>query len=196
MILKAVCLKMLGRSGCGTEWEGSARMPDNLLLELETAAPIAGNLENIEDLVRVVIREAGAAVGGMKGLARVFEKTWQRLVVEVAKGRTAEVLAVRPVFLRFFETRLSELKRTHVFVTWLSTLNGTNVPDPGILVPEIENMEQLKACIFDHWNSADDLERLAVEHYPLSQSRLEKIASRHAPPAEWYQREEEQLFQE
>jgi hypothetical protein len=170
-------------------------MPDNLLLELETAAPIAGNLENIKDLVRVVIREAGAAVGGMKGLARVFEKTWQRLVVEVAKGRTAEVQAVRPVLLRFFETRLGELKRTHAFVTWLSTLNGTNVPDPDILVPEIESMEQLKARVFDRWQTTDDLERLAVEHYPLSQARLEKIAVMHAPPAEWYKIEEMELFQ-
>jgi len=34
-------------------------MPEDLLLELETAPPPAGSLENIEDLVRVVRRELG-----------------------------------------------------------------------------------------------------------------------------------------
>lgn len=171
-------------------------MPDDLLLELETAAPIEGNLENIEDLLRVMIREVGAAVAGMKGLAHTFETTWQNLIVEVAKGHIDEMQAARSELLSSFETRFSQLKRTHALVTWLSSLGRGNLPDPDLLMPEIKGMEQLKARVFDRWQSADDLEKLAVEHYPLSQARLDKIAATHAPPTEWYQGEEERLFQE
>ncbi len=63
-------------------------------------------------------------------------------------------------------------------------------------MPEIKGMERLKGSVFDRWQTAEDLEKLAAEHYPLSRARLEQIASTHAPPHEWYQGEEERLFQE
>ncbi len=171
-------------------------MPEDLLLELETVVSIAGSLENIEDLMRVVAREVGWATEGMKGSARAFENAWQRIIVAVAKGQTAEMQAARPRLLSALETRLSLLKRTRALASWLSALGRADVPDPDVLVPEIEGMERLKARVFDHWQTSDDLEKLAVAHYPLSQARLEQIASLHAPPAEWYQGEEERLFQE
>lgn len=49
-------------------------MPEDLLLELETATPVAGSLESIEDLVREAMRHAvqvRLAVEGMKGSAHV-----------------------------------------------------------------------------------------------------------------------------
>lgn len=171
-------------------------MPEDLLLELETAAPVAENLENIEDLVRVLVRQAGGAVEGMKGSARAFENVWQSIVVDVAKGQTAQMQAARPRLLSFFERRLGQLKHTRALVACLAALGRADLPDPDVLVPEIEGMEQLKTRVFDRWQSADDLEKLAVEHYPLSQARLQQIAATHAPPAEWYQGEEERLFQE
>jgi hypothetical protein len=42
-------------------------MPEDLLLGLETAVPVAGSLENIRDLLKVARREFGWAVEGMKG---------------------------------------------------------------------------------------------------------------------------------
>lgn len=171
-------------------------MPDNLLLALETAVPAAKSLENIEDLVRVLVRQTGEAVEDMKGSAGAFEDIWKSIIVDVAKGRTAEIQAARPRLLGCFETRLTQLKRTQVLAICLSALNKKNPPDTNALMAEIERMERLKARVFDHWRSADDLERLAVEHYPLSQAQLEQIAATHPPPAEWYEGEEEQLFQE
>lgn len=171
-------------------------MSEDLLLELESAIPIAGRLENIEDLLRVMVREARWAVEGMKGSAGAFDNAWRRIVVAVAKGKTAEMQAARPRLLRAFEKRLNLLKQTHALAMRLSMINGTDMPDSNVLVPEIEEMERLKARVFERWQSADDLEKLAVEHYPLSQSRLEQIAATHVPPPEWYQGEEERLFQE
>jgi hypothetical protein len=170
-------------------------MPEDLLLELE-AAPVAGRLENIEDLMRVVVREVGGAVEDMKESARTFESAWQRLIVEVAKGKTAEIQADRTRLLDLFNKQLGRLKQTHSLAAWLKNLGGANVPDPDVLLPEIAGMERLKTSVLDRWQSADDLEKLAAAHYPLSQTRLQQIASAHAPPAEWYQGEEERLFQE
>jgi hypothetical protein len=171
-------------------------MPEDLLLELETTAPVAGRLENIEDLMRVVVREVGGAVEDMKGSASAFESAWQRLIVEIAKGKTAEIQADRPRLLGIFEKQLGRLKQTYSLAAWLNKLGSANVPDPAALLPEIAGMERLKTSVFDRWQSADDLEQLAVSHYPLSQARLQQIAIEHAPPAEWYQGEEERLFQE
>ena len=171
-------------------------MIDGMLLELERAVPVATNLENIEDLVRVLVRQASGTVEGMKGSARAFENIWQSIIVDVAKGQTAEMQAARPRLLSYFETRLSQLKHTHALVACLAVLGRSDLPDSDVLVPEIDGMERLKARVFDRWHSADDLEKLAVEHYPLAQSRLEQIAASQAPPLEWYQGEEERLFPE
>jgi hypothetical protein len=174
-------------------------MPEDLLLELEPAAPVAESLENIADLRHEAMRQAlhvGLAVKGMRGSAVTFENIWRRIVLDVAKGQTTEMQAARPRLLSAFEKRLAQLKDTHVLAAWLRKLGSADVPDPDILLPEIAGLERLKANVFDRWQSADDLERLAVEHYPLSQTQLEQIAAMHPPPPEWYAGEEEQLLQE
>src|SRR5262249_10835750 len=97
-------------------------MPEDLLLELEPAAPVVGSLENIEDLMRVVVRELGLAVEGMKGSALTFEHAWRRIVLDVARGQTTEMHAIRPGLLRAFEKRLRQVKDTHTLATWLRKL--------------------------------------------------------------------------
>ncbi len=126
-------------------------MSEDLLLELEAAGPVAENLENIEDLVRVVVREVGWAVEGMKGSALAFENGWRRMILDVAKGETTEMQAIRPRLLDAFERRLSLLKRTRALAAWLVALGRADTPNPDILAPEIASMERLKAHVFDHW---------------------------------------------
>jgi hypothetical protein len=164
-------------------------MPDDLLLELETAGPVAGNLANAGDLVRVVRREVGWAVEGMKGSAQTFEKTWQRLVIEVARGHTAEIQALRPRLLEAFEKRLGLLRETHALATWLAQRGGTGIPEPASLVPELDGLERLKAGVFDRWQTAEDLEDLAARDYPLTVSDLERIGPHRQPAAAWYAEE-------
>jgi hypothetical protein len=164
-------------------------MPEDLLPNLETAAPVVGSLENIKDLVRVVTRELGLAVEGMKGSALTFENTWRRLVLEVARGRTTEVQAVRPRLLRAFENHLDLLRQTHTLATWLRTLGRADGPLLEVLVPEIATMERLKASVFDHWQTADDLEDLAARDYPLTTADLDRIGPHRRPPASYYAEE-------
>jgi hypothetical protein len=171
-------------------------MPEDLLLELETTPTVATSLKNLEDLVRDLVLQIGAAAEGMKGSARCFENTWRTIVLDVAKGKTDDIQASRSRLLNLFEKRLEQLKYIFTKASGLAAFGGSPVPQFEALVREIEGMERLKAVVFDRWQSADDLEKLAVEHYPLSQSQLTTIASMHAPPADWFQGEEEQLFQE
>ena len=51
-------------------------------------------------------------------------------------------------------------------------------------------MDQLKASVFDHWHTAEDLEELAAKDYPLTTSDLDRIGSQHPPPASYYQEED------
>ncbi len=164
-------------------------MPEDLLQELETAAPVAGSLENIEDLVRIVVRQVGWAVEGMKGSALTFENGWRRIVMDVARGQTAEMQALRPQLMSAFEKRLSLLRQTHVLAKWLRDLGRANVPDPDALLPEIVGMERLKAAVFDLWQTADDLEDLAARDYPLTTADLDQIGPHRRPPASYYAEE-------
>jgi hypothetical protein len=164
-------------------------MPEDLLLELEAVPPVAGSLENAEDLVRVVAREVGSAVEGMKGSARAFENAWRRIVMDVARGQTAEIQAARPRLLSAFEKRLGLLRQTHALATWLSKRGRVDGPGPDALLPEIAGMERLKASVFDRWQTADDLEGLAARDYPLTTADLDQIGPQRRPPASYYAEE-------
>lgn len=164
-------------------------MPEDLLLELETPAPVVGSLENIEDLVRVVVRDVRMAAEGMKGWALTFETVWRRVVMDVARGQTAEMQAVRPQLLSAFGERLSLLKQAHALATWLGELGRADVPSPDGLATEITGMERLKASVFDHWRTADDLEDLAARDYPLTTADLDRIGPHRRPPASYYAEE-------
>jgi len=179
-------------------------MSQDLLLELKTGAPGPVDLEGLEKeglalehLWHVYLGQVNAAVEGMKGSGSTFEDVWRHIILDVAEGRAAEMHAVRPRLLAALEHRLDLLKRAHGLAQRVRHWPGTEqVADPDYLLPDIANLERLKADVFDRWQTAEDLERLAVEHYPLSQSQLQRIAATHAPPAEWYAGEEERLFQE
>jgi hypothetical protein len=167
-------------------------MPEDWLLELETAPPVAGSLESIEDLVREAMQHAAQvrlAMEGMKGSARTFENIWRRIVLDVAKGQTTQMQGVQTRLLRALDKRLSLLKHTHALATWLRKLGRADVPDPDVLLPEIAGMERLKASVFDTWRTPDDLEDLAARDYPLTTAELDQIGPQRPPPASYYAEE-------
>lgn len=164
-------------------------MAHDLLQELDTPAAVAVSLEQIKELVLVHVRDVGLAVEGMKGSALTFENGWRRILLEVAKGQTTEIQAVRPQLQSAFEKRLSLLKLYHALATWLAKLGGTEIPNPDVLLPEIAGMERLKASVFDHWQTADNLEDLAARDYPLTTEDLDRIGPHRRPPASWYAEE-------
>jgi hypothetical protein len=164
-------------------------MSEDLLLELEIASPVLGSLENIADLIRVLARDLRLAMEGMRGSALTFEKVWRAMIMDVARGQTTEIQAVRPRFLSAFDKRLSLLKSTHELATWLRKLGRTDVPDPAVLLAEIVTMERLKASVLDNWQTPDDLEDLAARDYPLTTTDLDGIGSARRPPASYYAEE-------
>ena len=164
-------------------------MPEDLLDELEPAAPVIVSLDNIGDLVRVVARDVGCAVAGMKGSALAFENAWRRIVLGVAGGQTAEIQAARPRLLNALEKRLGLLKQVQALAAWLAELGRADVPNPDSLLPEIAGMERLKANVFDRWQSAEDLEDLAARDYPLTTADLDQRGPHRRPPASYYAEE-------
>jgi hypothetical protein len=155
-------------------------MPEELLLELESVAPVAAGLE------RVVKRDVELAVEAMKGSAATFEKAWQRIVLDVSHGQTTELHAARPRLLAAFENRLRLLKQIHVLAKWLQDLDESNGVHVDVLLPEIAAMDRLKASVFDRWRSASDLEDLAARDYPLTTADLDKLGPQCRPPATYY----------
>ena len=164
-------------------------MPVDLLQELETPAPVAQTLNEMEGHLRETIKGIAHAVGEMRGVAGRFEEFWRQVVSAVAEGRTAEMQALRSQFLRSFEERLGLLEQTHARAQGLRGLGEENVPDPDILLPDIAGMERLRAKVLDPWQTADDLEELAARDYPLSTADLDRIGPHCKPPASWYAEE-------
>src|SRR5260370_26091963 len=173
---------MCGRIGTLSDAETSA-MSEDLLSELETAPSVAGSLDNVEDLVRVVVPEAGWALQRMKGYAPTFENAWRRIVVDVARGQTAQIQAVPVRLLNAFEKRLGLLRATHALAVGLANLGRSPCPDAEVLLPEIAGMTRLKANVFDRWQTAADLEDLAARDYPLTTSELDRLGPHQPPPA-------------
>jgi len=164
-------------------------MPLDLLETLEIPATAAGGLGDIEDLVRIAMRQLGVAVEGLKGSAFLFEKAWKRIVLAVADGHTTEIQAARPRFAAAFAERLRLLKEAYDIATKFQKLGSVDVPVPEILLPEIAGMEWLKATVLDHWQSGEDLEDLAARDYPLTTADLDRIGPQCKPPASWYEEE-------
>jgi len=162
-------------------------MPEDLLLELEP--PAATSLEEIAEFIILRQQDIVRAVVEMKGSARLFENAWERLIVEVARGQTAEIHAARPRLLSAFEKRLTRLKFYYALVTLLQQFERTEAPDPEILLAEISAMSRLKTSVFDRWQTADDLEELAARDFPLTTAELDRIGPQRRPPASWYKEE-------
>jgi hypothetical protein len=164
-------------------------MPEDLLRDLETATPVVVSLENVQDLLRVLARDVGCAVEGMKGSVRAFERAWQRIVLEVARGQTTEMHAARSRLLSAFQKRLETLRQTQALAAWLRQLGRADVPGPEVLDAEIAGLERQQARVFDAWRTAEDLEDLAARDYPLTTADLDQIGPQRRPPASWYAEE-------
>jgi hypothetical protein len=168
-------------------------MPEGLLLEeLENTTPVAGGLEKLEeiwDALRGVAGKVGWVAERMTGTALRFESAWRQTVANVAKGQTAEMQAARPRLLSAFENWLGLLRQAHVLLTRFHKRGWTELANPDALLPEIAGMERLKARVFDHWQSADDLEDLAARDYPLTTADLDQIGPQRRPPGPWYAEE-------
>jgi ElaB/YqjD/DUF883 family membrane-anchored ribosome-binding protein len=186
-------------------------MPKELLGELETTDSLLENLKKIlddrlrenadkieqifermkewaDDSLREIAIKIGQFFERMKGTALAFENAWRKIVANVAKGQTAEMQAEREQLLNEFEKRLKVLKMGYAHLTREHKRDQTQL-DPDFLLSEIAGMERLKSRVFDHWQSAEDLEDLAARDYPLTTAELDKIGPQRRPPDSWYAEE-------
>jgi|SRR5579871_3191065 len=165
-------------------------MPEALLLDqLESVDRVVESLEKIEGILRDNARILGRTAEKMKGTALAFENAWRKIITNVAQGKTTPMQAARPGLYSDFEKRLELLKQAHALLTRFQNQGWTDLPDPDFLLPEIAGMEGLKARVFDPWQSADDLEDLAVRDYSLTTADLDQIGPQRRPPASWYAEE-------
>ena len=165
----------------------------DLLEELETSASAAVNLEEIEELLRATRRAVAPVVSriaeSLKGSALTYQNAWQRIVLDVAKGKTAEIQSARPRLIGALEKQLRRLKLIHSIAASFKAFGEPNVPNPDDLLPEIAGMERLKITVFDQWTTAEELEALAARDYPLTGPDLERIGPQRRPPEAWYKEE-------
>jgi hypothetical protein len=161
-------------------------MPEDLLLGLETAAPVTGSLDNIRDLLKIARREFGWAAEGIKGTTLKFEKAWQRIVLDVSRGQTERMHALRPQLLLHFQSGLDFLKKAQATALALRRTDRADVPHGDVILAEMAGMERFKARVFDLWQTAEDLEDLAARDYPLTTADLDEIGPHRRPAPSYY----------
>lgn len=161
-------------------------MPETLLLEeLKSTESLSKSIEKIHDALRENANKIGRIMERMKGTALAFENAWRKIVMNVAKGQTAEMQAERMGVLNDFEKRIDILKKGYALLTREHKGGSTDL-DPDFLLAEIAGMERLKARMFDRWQSAEDLEDLAARDYSLTTADLDHIGPQRRPPDSWY----------
>ena len=67
---------------------------------------------------------------GLKAIADTLEGDEQ--------SRAVSMHAARPQFVSTFEKKLVSLKDTYALAKWLRELGREEIPDPDVLLPEIE----------------------------------------------------------
>jgi hypothetical protein len=176
-------------------------MTVDLLAGLSMPSLPAGTLSHLESEIRAAKRQLESAAENMrqcfaelKGSAQNHWRQWQRIVLAVADGQTEDAQATREQALASLERALGELLRVRDLADLLRMESPGATPNPDELNEEIEGLKKLKTDVFDRWHTVEDLERLAVEHYPLTHEQIKQFAATHSPPPEWYAGEEEILW--
>jgi hypothetical protein len=109
------------------------------------------------------------------------------MVADVREGRKEKVHASRAALLQLLAL-LRDTSRLNYTLLRKVASSGLPVPtDPDVLLPKLAALDKLLRELTAEWHTAEDLERLAVELYPVSEEDLRRLAATKRPPAAWYE---------
>ena len=143
-------------------------------------------LGGIEGLSQLLVEQTRRIVPLVLSLARAHRPRWIECVGEVAAGNTEAVQAERDALSRNLDAHLEALRRTIRIAAIAGSLSGEPVSGSTELPAALDDLERLRADVFDHWRTAEDLEDLAAAAFPLSGTRLRELAALHPAPQAWY----------
>lgn len=161
-------------------------MSPTLLPDLESSEAIDAALGGLEDLRAYFVAQVRRNIPLALSQASQVSERWARCVQAVAKGRTEEVHALREPLQHSVQARLALLREASRLAGIASELGETELTGAPQISEAVARLETLQREVFARWQTADDLEELAVAWYPLPAARLSRIGQQHPAPQAWY----------
>ena len=148
---------------------------------------LLGQLEAFDQLRQLLFAESSrVAPLVVNTLRHACLHRWEEMCRVVASGRGSEVHAERSGIVELVRRDRATLDRVDQLVRLTAQVVGKVVPGAAEISTAIAELERFQTDVLDRWQTLEDLEELAVEHYPLSAAKLEELAVRYPAPQAWY----------
>ena len=135
----------------------------------------------IADLNHPKIQWLESFASEMLELPARLRQDWDRLSSTVARsGRSAELHAAREEYLKVYEGYL------HTLDGFRGLAEVVHSPVAEQFRQAAEQVRQLKAEIFEGWNTQEDLEQKLVDKFTLPNEVLIALAEKYPPPQSRY----------
>ncbi len=115
-----------------------------------------------------------------------IKERWKQLCAEGWAGKTEEVHALRAPIAEMIASKRQSMAKVRELVDLLQRRTGVRLSERTLLDQAEQFVDQFQNDVLDRWHSLEDLEDMLAASYPLSNDRLKAMASKHAPPASWF----------
>ena len=137
-------------------------------------------------LLQVFSLQVKAVLPVVLGFPEQVRWRWEHLSSAGREGHTAEVQAVRDLFLAGVEVKLRLTEQAQQTAEMVVQLTGEMPPEAAKLPESAQELRRLQAEVFGRWHTREDLEDLLAASFPLSGAKLEALGRKHAAPPAWY----------
>jgi hypothetical protein len=171
-------------------------MPDEadpLDAALDVSEDLARQIEHANDQRKLLANTVRQSTRTVLHYPAQVRRIWAGLCAAGWSGRAEEIQQHRARFLKLFENLVSLIARVRNLAARAAELAGGAIAGVDQLAQAADELERLRAEIFERWNTLEDLESLLAETFPLPRERLEALAAHHPPPQSWYD-EDRNLF--
>jgi hypothetical protein len=143
-------------------------------------------LRALDTTAQAYAGEVQQAVGEVLGALKHLHVWWGEICDEALAGRAAEAHSKREHVLRVFEGWRDLLAEARDRVKHAGAAVRRDLPEAAQLEGEIAALEKILKKITTRWQSAEDLEHIAVERSAPSVEKLRAIRRKYGFPHAWY----------
>jgi hypothetical protein len=161
-------------------------MPANMLLDAPEVQGLHTALGGVNGLADLLVRQVEELLALGAATAPVQRQRWRQCCELVYANRASEVQAHRDSLITSFHQILDALQRAESVADLVAGLAGRDLRGKEELARAVADLKILDATVYSRWQTMEDLEDLAAQHYPLSQERLKTLAQKYPAPASWY----------
>lgn len=154
---------------------------EELLLVLDEEAGLETAFTGLDGLRDLLVQQAKQVFALIRRFPVQVRRRWEQLCVAVGAGHTEQIHRFRPQFERLVRSRIEYARKAQTLASLVGT-EAERTELPTILA----SLERFSERVLSGWKTAEDLEELAVQDYPLSEAQLRVAVTNLPAPQAWY----------